>query len=351
MAVTERSFGEGQGKGFTITAGPYAIEVIEYGARLRTCLVPDARGEIADVVPGFDTPADYIDRAGSTGAICGRYGNRIANGRFTLDGVTYQLSLNEPPNSLHGGFNHFGKHFWSGAALPEENGVRLTLLSPDGDEGWPGNLSAAVTYRLTDSGKLTIDMEATTDKPTYVNLIHHGYWNLAGHAAGRIDDHLLQVAATHYLPKDQFSVANGEIAPLAGLPVDFRAMKAVGRDAATQPRGGYDNNWCLDVGIDDVAVRLVDPSSGRALSLSTDQPGVQIFTANAWKDLAGKDGAVYQARSGIAFETQIYPNAPNTPAFNPVPLRPGDTYRHNMVVQFEALDDQQLSALRESLSA
>jgi aldose 1-epimerase len=346
MTVAERSFGEGQGKAFAIAAGSYAIEVIEYGARLRTCLVPDARGELADVVPGFDTPADYVARGGSTGAICGRYGNRIADGRFELDGVTYQLSVNEPPNCLHGGFKHFGKHFWSGAPVDDET-VRLTHFSPDGDEGWPGNMQVEVTYRLEASGRLTVEMAATTDKPTYVNLIHHGYFNLAGHAAGRIDDHLLQIAGSNYLPKNAVNVPTGEIAPVAGTAFDFRTMRRVGRDMPGLPGGGYDHNWCLDAAAG-AAARLVDPVSGRALSLTTDQPGVQIFTANSWNDLSGKDGASYPARAGIAFETQLYPNAPNTPAFHPVPLRPGDTYRHRMVVQFEALEPEQLRDVVEA---
>lgn len=350
MAVTERTFGEGQGKAFAITAGAHAIEVIEYGARLRSCLVPDARGRLADVVPGFDTPADYVARGGSTGAVCGRYGNRIAGASFSLDGTTYRLSANEPPNSLHGGFSHFGKHFWNGTALPAENAVRLTLVSPDGDEGWPGTLEAAVTYRLDDGGGLVIEMEARADRPTYVNLIHHGYWNLAGHASGVIDDHLLQVMASSYLPKDTVNVPTGEIAPVAGTPFDFRAMHRIGRDLAGLPGGGYDHNWCLD---DDAgtAVRLIDPHSGRTLSLRTDQPGVQIFTANAWNGLVGKAGAVYPARAGIAFETQLYPNAPNTPAFHPVPLRPGKTYRHRMAIRFEALDEDRLHDVLHSAQA
>jgi aldose 1-epimerase len=350
MAIAERAFGEGQGKAFAISAGAYAIEVTEYGARLRTCIVPDAEGVLADVVPGFDTPADYVERGGSTGAICGRYGNRIANGQFELDGVTLQLSVNEPPNCLHGGFKHFGKHYWTGTAMPAQNAVRLTHFSPDGDEGWPGNLSVAVTYRLTAAGLLTVEMEATTDKATYVNLIHHGYWNLAGHAAGLIDGHLLQVAAARMLPKDAHNVPTGETAPVAGTAFDFRALRAVGRDVAGLPGGGYDHNWCLDAGADAVAVRLIDPISGRTLALSTDQPGVQIFTANAWKDVRGKDGAVYQARAGIAFETQLYPNAPNTPGFDPVPLRPGDVYRHRMAIQFGALGADELRAVRAGVS-
>jgi len=345
MAVEVREFEPGQGKAFRVSAGDYAIEVTEYGARLRTCLVPDINGDIADVVPGFDTPADYVDRGGSTGAVCGRYGNRIADAKFTLDGETYQLSASEPPNCLHGGFQHFGKHYWTGTALPDGTGVTLTLVSPDGDEGWPGTLSMSATYRLAADGRLDIAFEATTDKPTYVNLIHHGYFNLSGHASGLIDDHLLQIAAERYLPKGPYSIPTGEFAPVAGTERDFRSFKPIGHDVATLPGNGYDNNWCLDVGWGEVAARLVDPKSGRSLTLSTDQPGLQIFTANAWKDLKGKDGAVYQARAGVAFETQCYPNAPNTPAFNPVPLRPGETYRHRMAIQFTPLTPDEVATL------
>lgn len=344
MTVSERDFGDPeQGRAFAISAGPYAIEVIEYGARLRTCLVPDVHGDLADVVPGFDTPADYIACGGSTGAVCGRYGNRIANGRFDLDGVTYQLSVNDPPNSLHGGFQHFGKHFWRGEVI-DDDAVRLSHVSPDGDEGWPGTLSCTTTYRLTAEGLLTIEMTATTDRPTYVNLIHHGYFNLAGHASGRIDDHLLAVAARGYLPRSPLNVPTGEIAEVAGTPFDFLTAKPIGRDIAGLPGGGYDHNLCLEPARGRPQVRLADPGSGRALSLATNQPGVQLFTANAWKDLAGKDGAMYQARAGIAFETQLYPNAPNTPAFYPTPLRPGDIYRHEMVIQFGALTPNEVEA-------
>lgn len=215
--------------------------------------------------------------------------------------------------------------------------MRLTHVSPDGDEGWPGTLSCEVTYRLSEQGLFSIEMEATTDRATYVNLIHHGYFNLAGHASGLIDDHLLAIAAETYLPKGEINVPTGEVASVAGTPFDFRTAKAVGRDVGDLPNHGYDQNWCLEASDDRPQLRLVDPKSGRALSLRTNQPGVQVFTANAWKNLAGKDGAVYQARAGIAFETQSYPNAPNIPAFNLRPLRPGETYRHEMAIQFEAL--------------
>lgn len=348
MTVTERTYDEpGLGRVFTLTSGPITVDIIEYGARLRSCIVPDADGRLADIVPGFDSPGDYVDRGGSMGAICGRYGNRIPDGRIEVDGEPFQLSVNAPPHCLHGGFKHFGRHFWKGEALPAENAVRLRFVSPDGDEGWPGRLDCEVVYRL-EGRRLHIEMKATTDRSTFVNLIFHGYWNLAGHASGSIDDHLLQVAAERYTPKNDINVPSGEFAPVEGTPADFRTPSPVGRYADELPSHGYDHNLCLDHPTGQADIRLVDPKSGRALTITTNQPGVQIFTANNWSDLAGKDGAVYQARAGIALETQAHPNTPNTPSFKPVPLRPGEVYSHNLVVEFESGPPAQRRASRSS---
>lgn len=348
MAVTERSFesSDGPGRVFELSGRGLTIEVIEFGARLSRCLVPDAAGQLADVVPGFDTPRDYQDRGGSTGAICGRYGNRIGNARFELDGVTYNLSANDPPNSLHGGFKHFGKHLWNGVAVPEENAVRLTLHSPDGDEGWPGAVEAEVTYRLTDAAELVISMRATTDAATYLNLIFHGYWNLAGHASGTVRGQLLKAASSTYLPKDNVNLPTGERRDVRGTPFDFLEPTAIGKNIAATGQG-YDHNFCLDAytpGDVTEALRMLDPVSGRAMVLSTDQPGVQVFTGNSWKDVKGKDGAAYNAHDAIAFETQLFPNTPNMPEFDPVPIRPGDVYRHEMVLRFLALDPAEADA-------
>jgi aldose 1-epimerase len=336
MAVTERTYDPpGLGRVFTLTSGAITAEIIEYGARLRSCTVPDAAGRIADIVPGFDSPADYIDRGGSMGAICGRYGNRIAHGRIEVDGEPLQLSVNAPPHCLHGGFNHFGRHFWKGTALPDENAVRLTFISPDGDEGWPGTLSCEVVYRL-EGRRLHIEMKATTDRATFVNLIFHGYWNLSGHASGSIDDHLLQVAAERYTPKNDLNVPSGEFELVEGTPADFRALRRIGQHVSTLPSNGYDHNLCLDHPAGKPDIRLVDPKSGRSLTITTNQPGVQLFTANNWSSLHGKDGAVYQARAGVALETQAHPNTPNIPSFNPTPLRPDEIYTHTVVLEFGA---------------
>ncbi len=336
MPVSQRTYDPPDlGRVFTLSSGALTVEIIEYGARLRSCLVPDAEGRLADIVPGFDSPADYIDRGGSMGAICGRYGNRIAHGRIEVEGHPFQLSVNAPPHCLHGGFNHFGRHFWQGVALPDENAVRLTLVSPDGDEGWPGTLSCEVVYRL-EGRRLHIEMTCSTDRTTYVNLIFHGYWNLSGHASGSIADHLLQVAAQRYTPKNALNVPSGEYASVEGTPADFRTLRPIGTHLAELPSGGYDHNLCLDHPADGPDMRLVDPSSGRSLTITTNQPGVQLFTANNWSNVNGKQGAVYQAHAGIALETQAHPNTPNTPSFDPVPLRPGEIYSHTLIVEFDA---------------
>ncbi|RYE83076.1 MAG: galactose mutarotase [Hyphomicrobiales bacterium] len=325
MAVSSRSYDGNLGRLFTLTSDDIEIEVIEYGARLRSCLMPDAAGRLTDIVPGFDSPADYVERGGSMGAICGRYGNRIASGKLEVDGKPYQLSVNAPPHCLHGGFNHFGRHFWSGAAMHEQNAVRLTFVSPDGDEGWPGTLRCEVVYQLV-GGRLLITMRATTDQATYVNLIFHGYWNLSGHDSGVINDHLLQVSAETYTPKNDQNVPSGEVRSVADSPFDFRTARPIG----SMP---YDVNFCLDQ-VAERSMRLSDPASGRALSISTNQPGVQLFTADNWSNVPGKGGAVYPARAGVALETQAYPNTPNIPAFNPAPLRPGMEYEHWMAIDF-----------------
>jgi aldose 1-epimerase len=342
MAVEAGSsshLGDEQISSFFISSETLRIRVLEYGARLSQCLVPDLGGEVADVALGFDTAEDYAARGGSTGAICGRYGNRIAGARFELDGHVYDLSVNEPPNHLHGGFRQFAKQVWRGEALPADNAVRLTLQSRDGDEGYPGNLQAAVTYAV-DGANLRISMQAVSDRDTYVNLIFHGYWNLAGHACGSVGDQLLQVAAQDYLPLSADKIPTGERRAVANSPFDFRQPKAIGRDIASVAPG-YDHNLCIDdyaPGMVRPALRMLDPNSGRAMELSTDQPGMQFYTANQWtKPASAKSGAIYHAHQGAAFETQAFPNTPNMPAFGGHPLRAGETYRHEMVIRFAAL--------------
>jgi aldose 1-epimerase len=341
MTVETRDFGGFEGvplRAFCLSVGSIEMEVIEHGARLRRCLVPDVTGWRADIVPGFDALEDYVSRGGSTGAICGRYGGRIADASFELDGQSYQLSRNEPPNSLHGGFRHFAHRQWRGEILGDD-AVRFSVSSPEGDEGYPGMLLAEVTYRLEAGADPTlhIEMQATTDRPTYLNLIFHGYWNLAGHASGSVRDQLLQTRAESYLPVRADRIPTGEQAAVGGTPFDFRTPRSIGERIA-EVGAGYDTTLCfVDTGTLKPILRLADPNSGRTLELASNQPGLQFYTANQWaKPVIGKDGAIYHAHQGAAFETGQFPNAPNVPDFNPRPLRPGDTYRHDMAIRFAA---------------
>lgn len=293
---------------------------------------------MADVVPGMDGAADYAARGGSMGAILGRYGNIIGHGRFDLGGRTHHLDRNLGPHTMHGGGDNFGQRIWAARRLGE-HAVALRLVSPDGDLGWPGRVAAQVVYRLTGHGGLSIEMTAVPDRDTYLNLIFHGYWNLAGHAAGDVHDHILRIEADDYTPKDTSKLPTGERRPVVGTPLDFRVAKPIGRDIAATGRG-YADNFCLrraDGRRVVPAARLLDPESGRALTLATDQPGMQVFTGNAWTDLQGKGGAIYQRHSAVALETQLFPNTPNVPAFAPRSIGAGEIYRHRMRFRFLAL--------------
>jgi aldose 1-epimerase len=324
---------------FRIARGGVAIEVIEYGARLKRCLVPDTQGRLADVVPGFDSERDYVKRGGTMGAVLGRYGNRIGYGRLSIGGRTYELSCNDGSHTMHGGQGHFGTRWWQG----RQDGpytIVLELTSEDGDQGWPGQMLARVAYTLAGNTELHIDMQAVCSHDTFLNMLFHGYWNLKGHAAGSIGDHILKVAADLYTPKGEDGLPTGELRSVDGTAFDFRTPKRVGADIGATSRG-YADNLCLndqrEAQCRPVAW-LLDPESGRALTLETDQPGLQLFTANSWAGLSGKDGAIYRAHDGLALETQLYPNTPNTPSFAPQIIRAGEMYRHRMVFRFEAVE-------------
>lgn len=323
---------------FRIERAGIAVEVIEYGARLKRCLVPDCWGMRADVVPGFDQALDYIERGGTMGAVLGRYGNRIGYGLVRINGTDHELSRNDGEHTMHGGAGHFGTRCWYGS-FDGPYSVVMDLVSEDGDQGWPGILKARVRYTLTEAAELRIEMEAQCDRDTFVNMLFHGYWNLAGHGSGSVRDHILKVAADRYTPKGDSGLPTGELRRVEGTPFDFRAPKRLGDDIAATGRG-FAHNLCLN-GFQEGSVRpvawLLEPRSGRALILETNQPGLQLFTANSWTDLRGKDGAIYQAHSGLALETQLYPNTPNTPEFSPKLVRAGETYSHQMVVRFRTV--------------
>lgn len=327
---------------YRLKGGDTEIEVMTYGAILRKLTRPDRTGKIADLVIGYDDPAAYVDNPGNASAICGRLSNRLAYGRMTLDGVDYQLPLNAPPHHLHGGPG-FGKRFWEARPDPDNNAVSFLMHSPDGDRGYPGTLDAIATYRLDDDGTLYLTMEATTDKATVVNLIYHGYWNLAGHDSGSVEDQILHIAADRYTRVSEEKIPTGEIVSVTGTPYDFTAPRRIGeRIGETWPGIGYDHNLC-HTGYDGtmrLSSEASDPESGRAFRLYSNQPGVQLYTAGHYKTqpTEGKGGVTYHEFAGFALETQAFPDSPNHPNFPSVVLRPGEKYDHRMRFEFLTLD-------------
>ena len=330
---------------FTLTnAHGMQARVITYGGIIQSLSVPDRNGTLEDVVLGFDSLPGYLTESPYFGAIVGRYANRIAHGRFTLDGRTYQLPLNDGPNTLHGGLRGFDKVVWNAAPFTrsDASGVELTYVSPDGDQGFPGTLTTHVTYTLDDRDRITVDYLATTDKPTTVNLSQHSYFNLTGGAKRDILAHVLTIDADRFTPVDSTLIPTGELAPVAGTPFDFRTPTAIGA-RINQPneqlkRGrGYDHNWVLNrsgTGLQHAA-RVVDPESGRALDVYTTQPGLQFYSGNFLDGtIRGKGGRVYGHRYALALETQHFPDSPNEPAFPSTILRPGEQYRTQTVFAF-----------------
>ena len=331
---------------FTLTnAHGIEVGVITYGAIITVIRTPDRAGRMDDIVLGFDSLAGYLGQSPYFGAVVGRYANRIANGRFTLDGVTYHLAQNNGPNSLHGGLKGFDKVLWSADPIETDSGVGVTLhyTSPDGEEGYPGTLSVRVTYTLTPRDELVADYLASTDKATPVNLSQHSYWNLHGGGRGDILDHVVTLDAAAYTPVDSTLIPSGEIAGVAGTPFDFRTPTAIGAriDQANEQLHfgkGYDHNWVLDregkTGVVHAA-RLVDPVSDRTLDISTTEPGVQFYTGNFLDgSIRGKGGVVYGHRGALALETQHFPDSPNHADFPSTILRPGQVYRSRTVFAF-----------------
>ena len=314
-------------------------KVTTWGAGLVAMLVPDRKGVLADVTLGFDKLDSYLAGHPHFGVTTGRFANRIAKGKFTLDGTTHTLATNNGQNHLHGGLKGFDKRNWKATA--EGNAVRFTHTSADGEEGYPGTLQVAVTYTLTDADELRLDYEATTDKPTVLNLTNHAYWNLAGAGAGDILCHELTLHASRYLPVDDGSIPTGKIEPVAGGPMDFTQPKTIARDFAqmTGKPGGYDHCFIIDQplppGMLNVAAEIRDPASGRTMTISTTEPGIQLYTANYLDGtVIGKGGSVYKKNSAFCLETQHYPDSPNQPAFPTTVLRPGQTLRSTTVHRF-----------------
>jgi aldose 1-epimerase len=331
---------------FTLT-NSHGIEAraMTYGAIITAIRTPDRQGRRDDIVLGFDSLAGYLAGSPFFGAVVGRYANRIANGRFTLDGVTYQLARNNGPNSLHGGQRGFDKVLWKAEPFRTDSTVGVTLwyTSADGEEGYPGTLSVRVSYTLTARDELVVDYDATTDKATPVNLSQHTYWNLHGAGRGNILDHVLTLDASAFTPVDSTLIPIGKIAPVAGTPFDFRRPAAIGAridDADEQLRfgRGYDHNWVIDrprPGVLVHAAHLADPVSGRALDISTTEPGVQFYAGNFLDGtIKGKGGLAYRHRTGLCLETQHFPDSPNHPNFPSTVLRPGERYQSRTVFAF-----------------
>lgn len=328
---------------FTLTnANGVALRAMTYGGIIVSLTVPDRDGTPGDIVLGYDSLAGYLRSSPYFGAIVGRYANRIARGTFTLDGTTHHLAINNPPNALHGGLRGFDKVVWEGEPFSDARGAGVILrhTSPDGDEGYPGTVTVQVTYTLTDSNDVVIDYEATTDKATPINLSQHSYFNLAG--SGSILDHELMIAADSFTPIDSTFIPTGVIAPVAGTPFDFRAPHRIGEriDADNEQlrfAGGYDHNFVLNragTGLA-LAARLSDSASGRVLEVRTDQPGLQFYSGNFLDGtITGKRGVVYTHRSGLALESQHFPDSPNHPRFPSTLLEPGQQFHSRTLWHF-----------------
>jgi len=320
------------------------VVAIDYGAIITHLRVADAEGNLGDVALGFDSLDGYLADSPYFGAVVGRYGNRIAAGRFTLDGVEYELATNNGPNHLHGGDVGFDKVLWDAEIV--DDGLRMTYVSPGGEEGYPGALTTQVTYTLDDDNTLAIDYVITTDAPTPVNVTQHTYFNLA--TGGDVLAHELMLNAGRFTPVDATLIPTGQLESVTGTPFDFTTAKAIGRDINADSEqlvfgGGYDHNFVLDRAADDVAAdpelalaaEVFDPGSGRVLRVFTTEPGVQFYSGNFLDGtITGKNGGPYEYRSGLVLETQHYPDSPNQPGFPSTILRPGETYRSRTEFRF-----------------
>jgi aldose 1-epimerase len=348
---------------YTLTSGnkvPAEVKIITYGGIVTSIMAPDRHKELENVALGFDSLGDYETKNPYFGCIVGRYANRLALGRFTLDGVTYCLDINNDPNSLHGGFVGFDKKVWEVTKAevgPEGVVLELHYLSSagegyegatcaDGEPGYPGNLDVYVTYTLTNDNQIVIDYVATTDAPTVVNLTNHTYWNLAGEGEGDINDHILMLNADRYTPVDPTLIPTGAIEPVAGTPLDFQTPKAISDGIRSDHEQivigrAFDHNWVLARESPDdtsimLAATLYEPGSGRVLKVWTTEPGIQFYSGNFLDGtLYGTSHRAYRQGDGLALETQHYPDSPNQPGFPSTVLRPGETYTTTTIFELE----------------
>lgn len=348
-SITAKPFGTtSDGKKVTqytlANASGASVSIINYGGIVTSLRVPDRNGKVSDVVLGFKSLSDYEEKSPYFGCLVGRYGNRIANGEFTLDRSTHHLAKNNNGQSLHGGLKGFDKVLWDAVPSMTKQGpsLRLSYLSRDGEEGYPGNLSVTATYTLTDKNELKLVYRAKTDKPTVVNLTHHSYFNLAGQGSGDILGHVVTIHAGKYTPIDEVLIPTGKLAPVKGSPFDFRKPTAIGDringdDPQLRNGRGYDHNWVIDKlpGHLGLVARVEEPKSGRVMEVISTEPGVQFYSGNFLDGtLVGKGGKVYGFRSGFCFEPQHFPDSPNRRNFPSTVLRPGETYKNTIIYRF-----------------
>jgi len=334
---------------FVLTdASGMRVAILSFGAVIQELWVPDRAGSLANVVLGFADLDGYIAKNPHFGSVLGRLANRLRGASFVLDGRTVNVTANRAPNSAHGGATPFDRYVWEAEVVDVDGnpGVRLVHVSPDGDEGYPGELTAEVTYSLTNDGELRLDYHATTDAPTVVNLTNHSYFNLTGEGSGTIEDHLVQVNASAITATDSDQIPTGEIRPVAGTPLDLTSPKRIGDAlrAGDEPEirtaRGIDHNYVIDrSGVDEASLlhvaTLTDPASGRVMEVHTTEPGVQVYTGNSLDgSLAGYSGRLYRQTDAVCFETQHFPNSPNEPSFPTVVLRPGQELRSTTIYAF-----------------
>jgi aldose 1-epimerase len=338
-----------------------SVGIINLGATVQAFIVPDRDGAFDDIILGYNSVEGYWHDTHYMGAVIGRYANRIGRGRFTLNGISYNLSRNHGAHHLHGGKIGFNKRLWNADPMEGEDRVSLTLkrVSEDGEEGYPGNLTVAVTYSLNNNNELGIQYSAETDRPTPVNLSSHGYFNLSGNHNTAIDPQIVWINADHFLPVDSEFIPTGEISPVTDTPFDFRKPTVIGKringsDAQLTRVGGYDHNWVLNDHDGKIKLQAYayDKHSGRLLEVHTSEPGLQFYSGNSLHSLFhGKSGTAYRRRQGLCFETQHFPNSPNQPGFPSTILRPGETYRSETIYRFKLKSGNKSQPSQQSTTA
>lgn len=342
ISITERPFGSFNGEAvteYTMTnAAGMQVSILNYGGTVTKIITKDKEGKFGDVLLGYDSLPGYVQRGNPYfGCLVGRYGNRIAKGKFTLDGTTYTLAKNNNGQSLHGGIKGFDKVMWKAEKQPGDSSIKLSYLSKDGEEGYPGNLTVTVVYTLTANNGLKIDYTATTDKATPVNLTNHCYFNLSAGKDSDILAHQLMLKADKYTEVDSVLIPTGKLPDVKGTPMDFTTAKAIGKDIAAV-KGGYDHNWVLTRNGKDLELitTLYHPASGRYMEVYTTEPGIQFYSGNFLDGTLKhtKNGQKYVQHAGLCLETQHFPDGPNQPSFPNTILKPGETYRHTSLYKF-----------------